>query len=67
MDDDREEQLCAWRVARVDGTTLGEGSFVESHYLVAVSRAKAEAAPYAEPGAVLTLAVGRMSLLTLRL
>jgi hypothetical protein len=67
MEHDPERQLCAWQVTRADGTLLGEGAFFESDYLVAVSRAKEEAAPYTEPGATLTLAVGRMSILTMRL
>lgn len=61
------KERCVWRVIRADGTQLAEGSFFETDYEKAVTRAKAEAASHAVTGATLTLEVGRMAVLTLRM
>jgi hypothetical protein len=67
VSEEEERQSCSWRVTSADGTVLGEGSFSESDYQRAVSRAKAAAASCGPKGALLTLVVDRMSILTLRL
>lgn len=60
------KERCVWRVHGTDGVVIGQGAFYEADYESAVSRAKADAAPYLRPGTTLSLEVGTMAILTLR-